>query len=440
MNLQTKEIAEYFKKNSAYKRLLKGIKNKYIQLGEVKGNVIISNPDKDEKQSLSGLMKKDYSKNKSISINLKVLQQRIDNSKFSGANLKEIINEYFNEETITKRERKENYEAELTKFFEEILSQNINTRIYKYLQEIIENKNGIYYKLKKDYNKHKEELKIALTNACLGINNLPNEKTRIPVFASNVTGNPHGFDRNTLCGRVFITFLCYIEKIKIPQNTEELSEIYYNNNLLIDEVSNMVLCKNIEYFIKTEEVKEKGKTTITYKQHEGIHGFSKYNEPIFLTLYNLTKISSIQKNSIYKKVLITENPTVFMEIVEKCKVKSVPLVCTYGQVKLAGIVLLNLLVNAGYKLYYTGDIDPEGIQIADKLKLRYKQNINLIGFDKKTYYENISDSILSNSRIQKLERVNSIELKDICCEMKKTKKVAYEEKNIKNIIKFIENM
>jgi len=436
MNLQAKKIAEYFKANSEYKRLLKGIKNKYIQLGEIKGNVIINNPDKDERQTLSGLMKKDYSKNKSISINLKVLQQRIDNSKFSGANLKEIIDEYFDEEIITKKESKENYEAELAEFFEEILNQNMNTKIYKYLKEIIQRKNDIYYKLKKDYNKHKEDLKIALEYACIGINNLPNEKTRIPIFASNITGNPHGFDRNTLCGKIFIMFLCYIEKVNMPQNTEELSEIYYNNNLLIDDVSNMVLCRNIEGFIK---VKEDKTVTKKYKQHEGIHGFSEYNEPIFLTLYNLAKISFIEENNQYKKVLITENPTVFMEIVDKCKIKDFPLICTYGQVKLAGIVLMNFLVNAGYKLYYTGDLDPEGIQIADKLKLRYKENIDLIGFDKNTYYKNISDVELSNSRLQKLEHTNSLELKDICSEIRMVKKAAYEEKNIENIVRFIEN-
>lgn len=197
---------------------------------------------------------------------------------------------------------------------------------------------------------------------------MPEEKTRIPVFASNITGNPHGFDRNTLCGKIFVMLICYINKTKIPKNTEELSEIYYNNNLLIDDISNMVLCKNIECFV--------------------------------------------EKNKI--------------------------LVCTYGQVKLAGIVLLNLMVEAGYKLYYSGDIDPEGIQIADKLKSRYKNNIDFIGFDKDTYHNNISDIILSKSRIQKLENIKSEDLKEIVYEIKKIKKVTYEEKNIKNIIKFIE--
>ncbi|MBO5005261.1 MAG: hypothetical protein J6D03_08530 [Clostridia bacterium] len=195
MNLQAKQMAEYFKENSSYKRLLKCIKNKYITFGEIKGNVIINNPDTKEKEKLSGLMKKDYSKNKSITINLKSLQEIIDNSRFSGASLKEILIEYFNEEIITKKESKIEYEVEIAHFFDEILSQNVETKVYKYIEEIIKNKDDIYYNLKKQYNKDRLQLKKALINACNGINNLPKEKMRIPIFASNITGNPHEFDK-----------------------------------------------------------------------------------------------------------------------------------------------------------------------------------------------------------------------------------------------------
>ena len=66
MEFKSKQLAEYFKSNSGYTKLLKGIKNKYIHLGEIKGNVVINNPNELEKQALSGLMKKDYSKNKTL--------------------------------------------------------------------------------------------------------------------------------------------------------------------------------------------------------------------------------------------------------------------------------------------------------------------------------------------------------------------------------------
>lgn len=66
MNEMAKQMAKYFKEKPEYKRLLNGIKSKYINFGEIKGNVVIKNPDNAEAEALSGLMKKDYSKNKSI--------------------------------------------------------------------------------------------------------------------------------------------------------------------------------------------------------------------------------------------------------------------------------------------------------------------------------------------------------------------------------------
>lgn len=434
---QEKQMAEYFRQKSSYKRLLKGIRNKYISLGEIKGNVVISNPDKAEKQALSGLMKKDYSRNFSISINLAKLQKRIEESKFAGASLEGIIKEYFNEEIVTKKENKKEYEEEIAKFFENILAENANTSIYNKLKEIIKSKNEIYYNLKKHYNKDKQELKIALLNVTRGLNNLPKEKVRIPVFASNVMKNPHGLDRNTLCGKIFIMLLCYVQNLKVPKNTEELSELYYKNNLLIDDVSNMVLCKNINGFVNVGEYKTYDPSCILYQEHEGLHGFYKYNEPIYLNLYNLANISFIKKEK-YKKVVVMENPAVFMEVAESTVNKDFPLICTYGQVKLSGLVLLDMMADAEYEIYYSGDIDPEGIQIADKLKKRYKGKLHFLGFDVNTYIDNLSNVELSQNRLKKLDGISSKELEKVCKEVKRLKVASYEEQNIDKIVEFID--
>lgn len=434
------QAIKYFQDNKGYERLFKGIKNKYMSLGEIRGNVIITKPTIQEKQALSGLMKKDYSKNSTITINLKKLQQILDNSRFYGIELLEILNGYFKEGISTKKQNIEKYKSDLEEFFEYILEKNYNTYIYKYIQKSIKNKDELYYNLKKHYNKEKELLQIDLLKACTGINNLPKEMKRIPVFASEVTLNPHGFDKKTLCGKLFILLLCYINNLPYPKNSEELSELYYKNNLLVDDVSSMVLCKNISAFIKTDEYIEHEEKCIKYEEHEGWKGFYKYNEPIFFTLYNLSNIAFIDECSKYKKVVITENPAVFMEIMTKCRINDFPLVCTYGQVRLAGIVLLDLLTKAGYKLYYSGDLDPEGLQIADKLKQRYKGNLELFGFDKETFCRNVSNVELSNIRLQKLNSIKTYELQELGKVIKNSRCVAYEEKNIDYIIKFIENI
>lgn len=438
------EAIEYFKINPGYLRLFKGIKNKYISYGEMKGNVVINNPSFQEREALSGLMKKDYSRNKSISINISKVQEKLDNTRFAGIDLKDLIDNFFKEEILSKTENKHKYEVELTNFFNEILSEYRDTFVYKFFSEIIESKNNVYYNLKKYYNKDKVSLKEALESVCKGINNLPKENIRIPVFASNVINNPHGFDRKNLAGKIFILFLSYINNIPFPRNSEELSELYYKNHLLIDDVSNMVLCKNILGFVEERDCYgtenkaiqgDKSKFKPVYSKHDGLAGFWKYNEPLYLTIYNLSNISFIKKSEKFEKVLVVENPAVFMEVVEKCEDKNLPLVCTYGQVKLAAIILLDLLVEAGYGLVYSGDIDPEGIQIADKLKQRYGDNLEFIGFDEETYFRNMSDIKVSEERIHKLKQIKSEELKKVCECVGQYKKVAYEEENIGELIK-----
>ena len=121
------EAIKYFKNNEGYNRLFKAMKNKYISLGEIKGNIIITKPTSSEKQYLSGLMKKDYSKNSTISINLKKFKQIIDESKFEGIDLIELLKGYFNEDILTKKQNIKKYQNDLQLFWKEILQQNEGT-------------------------------------------------------------------------------------------------------------------------------------------------------------------------------------------------------------------------------------------------------------------------------------------------------------------------
>lgn len=415
---KVKEASKYFKENKGYVRLFKALKNKYVSLGEIKGNVTITNPEELEKQALSGLMKKDYSKNRSINISLKRLQEVIDESKFSGAKLKDIIEDYFKEEILTKKEKKKIYDEGIELFFARVLEKNKDEDVYEYLEEIVQAKNDVYVFLKQHYNKDSKELEEALIHACNAINNLPEDKMRIPVFASKITKNPHSLDKSTLCGKIFVMLLCYINQISKPQTTEEFAEVYYKNNLLIDDVSNMVLCKNVIGFQKIYQSQE----GTGYERHEGLVAFAQYGEPIYLNLYNLSNIGFLEEYHDYNEVIVMENPAVFMEVSEKINKKDIPMVCTYGQVKLAGIVLLDMFIEQGYTIYYSGDIDPEGIQIADKLKQRYGESLEFIGFDLDTYYRNLSNVELADSRLVKLDKIKSKKLQEIANEVKKKKR------------------
>ena len=45
--------------------------------------------------------------------------------------------------------------------------------------------------------------------------------------------------------------------------------------------------------------------------------------------------------------------------------------CMNGQPRLAGLMVLDLLAKSGTEVYYSGDLDPEGILIAQKLSQYY---------------------------------------------------------------------
>lgn len=414
------EAVEYFKSNKGFKRMMEKMKNKYLSFDrETPGNIIIENPSKEEKDAISGFMKKDYARNKSITISLKKFQERLDETRFEGIVVKELIEKYFGQEIITQKKEKQQKVNKFNNYLTELANANKGTTVGKILERILIEKAETYITLKSKYEKEKQELEKSMKEVCKCINNLPSEdeKLRLPIFATKIINNPHGLDRKNLTGKLFINFLIEMDTDKTTgiRNSEELSELYYRHNLLIDDVSNMVLCKNIIGCKGAEE-------------HSGWKGFKNNNEAIQVTLDNLSKIDNVKVECDY--AIVVENPAVFMLIAEKLSDKKVPIVCTYGQVKLSGIVLLNMLANVCDKIYYSGDSDPEGVQIADKIKSRFKDKVCLIGFDVDTYYQVLSDVIISDERLKKLEHIQCFELMDISSALLKEKRVAYEEMKI----------
>lgn len=424
MKTYIEEAVEYFKEHE-YKRVFKKMREKYESYGKCEGNIVLDKPSKNEKQDLSGFMKKDYEKNKSITISLKRFEERLKETKFAGLSLHEILEQYFEEKISGKKEERKLRQKEEDVFFEKILLEQKGADSEKVLEKIIKEKNTIYLAWKSQLsqgNEQKEEFEIALKNALYCYNNLPNEKTKISVFSAVQIKNPHGLDKNTQTGRIFTQLLATSNNCDIPKNAELYSELYYEYNLLIDDVSNMVLCKNIRAFANLEE-------------HIGWKGFFESGEAIQVTLENLSRITKLKLEFPY--CIVTENPSVFTEIATKIKDKKIPIVCTYGQVNLAGILLLNLLSKECKTIYYSGDCDPEGVQIADKLKSRYGEKLELIGFDEKTYYRNLSNVVITSQRLKKLENIKDEELIKLANCIKECKRASYEELNIDGFLPLI---
>lgn len=78
-------------------------------------------------------------------------------------------------------------------------------------------------------------------------------------------------------------------------------------------------------------------------------------------------------------------------------------------------------------LYYSGDYDPEGLLIADKLLERYKNKIEPIFYSVDIYKLIISNEKIDDKRLKQLERIKDSRLIPIAECMKKEKRAAYQE-------------
>lgn len=136
-----------------------------------------------------------------------------------------------------------------------------------------------------------------------------------------------------------------------------------------------------------------------------------------------------------KAVFMLENSGVYSELLDHLKAKEAPpIICTHGQIKLANLILLDKLTQNGTTVYYSGDFDPEGLLIAQRLLLRYGSRLKLWHYGLEDYRCSLSEVELEDSRINKLQGVLAPELAQVRDEMKKYKKAAYQEHFVERLV------
>lgn len=419
------ECAKYFKNRKGFKRTFESIKEKYRCLGTLGGTIIIHNLTVDEKDALSGLLKKDYYSKKSASIKIERFIKALDDTRFQGVAFEKVIYEYFGEDILSKKEERLIYEKQKNEYFQAILDDFNGTRAYNWLSYVLEKRENAYRIISQRYDADKDSLYKDMKVVLKGLNKLSydeNNTIRLAIFSSIISKNPHCFDNNTECGKLLLYGIVYFLNMDFPDNAENRAEALYKAGVLVDEVSNFTLISGL----------------IGYKKgtmHDGWKGFYEKSEPMQVTLWNLSEVDEIKSPK--GVIFVFENPTVFSEVLYKAREKRPPLMCTFGQVKLSSLVILDKLIDNVDKIYYSGDFDPEGIIIADRLKERYKEKLELWHFGVEDYFKIKSKERLSASRIKKLEKVKSNKLNKAASLVVNEGFAGYQELLIEDYIKDI---
>lgn len=108
--------------------------------------------------------------------------------------------------------------------------------------------------------------------------------------------------------------------------------------------------------------------------------------------------------------------------------KQVSCMCMNGQPRLAGLVTLDLLAASGTVVYYAGDLDPEGLLIAQKISEYYAGEFHYWHMTAEDYEKSKSNETISEKRIKSLERITDTELFPVAEKMRLDRLAGYQEK------------
>lgn len=408
-------FTKYFKEEPGFDRFINKLYIKYKSLSKFSGTIKLDNITKDESIVLSRLFGTNYKQGEKISISIKKFISIMTNSKYIDFDIKTLVEEYLNIKLTTNKEDKETIIDKEEEFYQEIIKDNSIGS--SWLKEIILAKLSPYKLIHQRYNKNRISLKKELINIINLIDNLPKEKTLLSIYASTYTKDPHYLDLDNNHSNLFFYALSYLNKTNYPNSREEKIKLLSTYNIEIDNISNYVITYNL------------------LSDKEYINMFSYNKETLILNIQNIINTNYFDTKN--KKVFIFENPSILTEIINKNI--DIPVIISGGFPNTSVHLLIEKLIKTNNKLYYNGDFDPEGLIIANKLKERYKDNLNLFCYEEIDYNNCISKKKIEEKRLKKIEKINDNDLFIIKELLNKNKYSAYQENNKDRIIEFIKN-
>ena len=420
------EAVRYFS-SMGFRRLLEGLREKYQSLSRLGGKIIISELTEEEAESLEGFLQVEINQGQTLCVSVRQINKAIERTRFAGCCLEALVTMVLEDALVSNKERKAMEEKTREKYFMEYVRSFHGTPAGIWLESGLIKGSALNTLMIRDYNSSPDWFKEQLPVISHGLNSLPvfsDNYLRLPVFAAAITGNPHYFDE----GKRSLTYL--LQGIRtllggecnlFQTSLEERTELFYRAGIIKDDLYNWVLCYGIKGYI------------LEGRSHKGMEAYVERREPQILTLQNLSLLRSAEP--VGPRVYVVENPSIFSMLTEQNQT-DISCICSGGQLRLSVLVLLDLLVKGGAEIYYSGDFDPEGLDIAQKLITRYGDQLKLWRYEPELYQSSISAEIVSESRLKKLNRLTDKRLMALGSLIKEHRHPGYQE-NIMEQFKLI---
>ena len=431
------ECAEYFRSQAGYRRCFEELLKKWKSYGRPTGVITLEKTSEEERRLLGGILGKTFY-DSTIRFSAADFERGLQKTKFAPVDMKELLESYFGRKILTNQQEKERRQHEKDRFFEKIHMHfaadgaGAKNSAAKWICQMREKKAFGFHLLSREFEKDPKEARVLAENTGRALQKLFPEKipgksgeafreTVLAVFAAEISGNPHFFDRGTTGGQLLIQALCCITQDPLPENAHQWKELLLQAGIAPDYVSSLVHV----YGVCPET---------SQGRHPAYEAFRLRREACTVTLENLRYAAAAWAPK--KRVFAVENEMVFSFLAEQLRhgKADVGLLCTSGQPRTAALKLLELLAGAGYQILYSGDMDPEGITIADRLWKRFDGSVEIWKMAPADYRKGISGEVLKESRLMKMKNVEHPVLKETAAIVKKDKKAAYQENILRELL------
>ena len=421
-----RECAGYLKENAAYARLMKELWKKWKSYGRAAGSITLHNTTEAERRAIGGIVGETFM-GETVKVTFRDFEQGLQKTRFAPIDMRTVLEIYFAGPLHTNQEQKAQEQRTKDEFWGRLLScfeggEENSSAAFQWIGELHRQKKYGYQILTKEFNKDPEEAEALAQNVGRALNRIEEmdgEETLLAVFAAAVSGNPHYFDRGTVAGQLLTHAVCFRKNSDVPQSAYAWRECMQSSGIVADNIASMVHV----YGVRLETVKG---------PHPAYEAFYHRKEPYVLTVENLKSITNAR--AVHNKVYVVENEMVFMHLVENAKDQDVAILCTSGQLRVAALQLLDRLTGSGAVIYYSGDLDPDGMDIADRLWQRYGSAVRLWRMGTEDYRASISGELLSDRQLARLKRLKNAALCRTAELVQKEKLAGYQENLLKQLV------
>lgn len=404
------KAVEFFNR-AGLSRLVDKLYEKYIEVGQVGGQITMQDCSVNERREAASFLGKPLYPDTTIRVRLADVEKVLQRS-FS-CSLPDVLRAcYPDRELITRPEQRVTRATLQTQFHASLMAIASElpegSRGRCWLQQGSHGEEWLFSRYK---NASLEEQRRQLRHVRYVANLLdslphPGAPERLALFAQRTSGDPHALDPDKPTGRLFLLALHDLTRNQqhnhapqsfpfdaqlqetgetaslmdvssmptSPQDRIQELELYSDAGLLVDTVSSNVAVFNL--------------AGATY--HDGTSDDLLQAAGARVLLLPLRQVFAWKRAMPQQPdIYVVENPQVFEEIIAQPVLdRTFPtVICTSGWPSAAALKLLDLLLDASpyNHLHYSGDFDVKGLQIASYVLARYPDRCHLWRFDSDSF-------------------------------------------------------